>query len=199
MTEITVPDHDEIIVRSLDFDVPAQVNRSGWTGGRKVIGLPGAERWQGAIEIQDIATEADERKWRGFFAALRGVQNWFRVYLPCQSHIGPAPVVGSSPGNGYTLPLTGMQANTRILETGQHMTVLLPSGRYRAVRLTADLVTDGSGNATANFAPALSEVPDVGAAVETARPFVPVSATSTRLGFAMDQGVSGIAFEIEEA
>lgn len=199
MTEITVPNYDDLIIRSLDFDAPAQINRSAWTGKRKVIGLPGAEVWTGAVEISDIATEIEERPWRAFLAALKGVQNWFRLYLPCQSHIGPAPVVGSSPGNGYTLPLTGMTANSRILEAGQHMTVPLPSGRFRAVRLTADLITDASGNATANFAPALSETPNVGATVETANPFVPVSSSATRLGFSMDQGVAGTAFEVEEA
>jgi hypothetical protein len=199
MTEVLVPDYDAIEVRQLDFDEPAQVNRSAWTGARKVVGLPGAALWRGGIEIKDIATELEERQWRSFLAKLKGVQNWFKVYLPCQVHIGPAPSVAAGATDGYTLPLTGMQPEAIILYAGQHMTVPLPSGHSRAVRLTADLLTDASGNATAEFAPALNEIPTLGVAVETAKPFVPVTSATARLGLSYDNGVSAISFEIEES
>lgn len=199
MAEITVPDYDELQVLELDFDEPAQQNRSGWTGTRKVVGLPGAGLWSGQVTVQDIATEEEERQWRGFIAGLKGVQNWFKVYLPCQSHIGPAPTVDTGAGNGYTLPLTGMSPSTRILETGQHMTVPLPSGHKRAVRLTADLVTDGAGKAVAQFAPALNEVPTLGATVETANPYVPVAATATRNPIPQSNGVSAFTMDVEES
>lgn len=198
MSEVTVPDYDGLTIRQIDFDEPAQVNRSAWTGARKVVGLPGGGLWYGQIEITDIATELEERPWRGFLASLRGVQNWFKLYLPCQSHIGPAPTVDSGASDGYTLPLTGMSPSTTILQAGQHMTVPLPSGHNRAVRLTADLVTDSSGEATAAFAPALNETPTLGATVETAHPYIPVFAVNSRLGLAYDQGVSGTAFDVQE-
>ena len=199
MAEITVPDYDALEIRSLDYAEAAQINRSAWTGARKSIGLPGATLWRGQIEVRDIATELDERPWRGFKAALRGVDNWFKAYLPCQSHIGPAPTVAAGAGNGYTLPLAGMTPNTTILWAGQHMTVPLPSGHKRAVRLEADLVTDGSGNATAQFSPALNETPTLGASVETARPYVPVTASGPDNPFAHDNGLSAFTMDIEEA
>lgn len=199
MPEVIVPDYDELIVRGLDYAEAAQTNRSGWTGTRKVIGLPGATLWRGQIEVRDIATELEERPWRAFKAGLRGVQNWFKVYLPCQSHIGPAPTVDSGAGNGYTLPLTGMTPNTIILWAGQHMTVPLPSGHGRAVRLETNLLTDASGDAIAVFSPALNEIPTLGAAVETAKPFVPVTATNPDNPWGGDDGLSGFVMDVEEA
>lgn len=198
MAEITVPDYDELQVIELDYDEPAQINRSVWTGARKSIGLPGGGIWTGQVAVENIATEAEERRWRAFLAGLKGVQNWFKVYLPCQSHIGPAPTVDTGAGNGYTLPLTGMAASTRILQAGQHMTVPLPSGHKRAVRLTADLVTDASGEAVAEFAPALNEVPTLGATVETANPYVPVTSSSPRNPMPQSNGISGFAMDVEE-
>lgn len=199
MIEIVVPDYDEFQILTLDFDEPAQVNRSLWTAGRKVVGLPGGSYWRGNVAVENIATEQEERQWRAFLAQLRGVQNWFKAYLPCQSHIGPAPSVDTGAGNGYTLPLTGMTPSTLILEAGQHLTVPMPSGHNRAVRLTADLVTDAAGKAVAQIAPALNEVPILGAVVESANPFVPVAATETRLSLPQSNSVSGFSFDVEES
>lgn len=199
MIEVIVPDYSELEVIYLDFDQPAQVNRSAWTGVKKVVGLPGASLWKGAVRVNSIATEAEERKWRAFTSALRGVQNWFKVLLPCQSHIGPAPVVAIGAGDSYSLNLAGMSPDTRILEAGQHMTVPLPSGHQRCVRLTADLMTDSTGSATAQFAPSLNEKPVIGSVVETANPFVPVSATETFLTIPQGDAISSLSFEVEEA
>lgn len=199
MPEIIVPDYDELQVIELDFDEPAQVNRSAWTGTRKVMGLPGAGIWSGQVVVENIATESEERQWRAFLARLKGVQNWFKVYFPCQSHIGPAPTVDTGATNGYTLPLTGMSPNTVILEAGQHMSVPLPSGHVRAVRLTADLLTDASGKAVAEFGPALNEVPTLGATVETANPYARMASSATRTPIPLSSGISGFVLDVEES
>ena len=47
MTLITVPSYDDIDMSGPRLNSPAQVNRSIWTGGRKVIGMPGGESWTG--------------------------------------------------------------------------------------------------------------------------------------------------------
>lgn len=199
MPEIIIPDYDELQVIELDFDEPAQVNRSSWTGTRKVMGLPGAGIWTGQVVVENIATESEERQWRAFLARLKGVQNWFKVYFPCQSHIGPAPTVDTGATNGYTLPLTGMSPNTVILEAGQHMSVPLPSGHVRAVRLTADLLTDASGKAVAEFGPALNEVPTLGATVETANPYARMASSATRTPIPLSSGISGFVLDVEES
>lgn len=199
MTEIVVPDPDNLLLDGLDLYSPAQVNRSGWTGRRKVVGLSGAEVWTGRVTIDLLVTEEEERPWRAFLFGLAGPVNWFRWLLPCQSHIGPRPTVAAGATDGYALPLTGMTANSLILHAGQYLTVPLPSGHSRAVCLTADLITDGSGNATAAFRPALNEVPTLGVTVETADPFIPMSPVEARQGLSTSDGVSGASFDVEEA
>lgn len=199
MTEITVPFPAELLLDQLDLSSPSQVNRSTWTGRRKVVGLSGAETWTGRVSLGLIATEEEERQWRAFLFALGGPANSFRWVLPCASHIGPKPTVASGAGNGYTLPLEGMQPNARILKAGQYMTVPLPSGHSRTVCLTADLRADGSGAATAQFRPALNETPTLGVTVETTDPYIPMSPVGSVIGLATIDGISSTAFEVEEA
>lgn len=199
MSEITVPVPVDLLKTDLRLNTPQQVNRSGWTGRRKVVGLPGTETWRGTVAIADIATELEERAWRAFLFGLAGPENWFRWDLPCQTHIGPKPQVNAATGSGYSLPLKSMAPNAMILRAGQYMTVPLPSGHQRTVCLTADLVTNGSGNATAQFRPALNEVPANNATVETSQPFIPMSPVSTDMGLATEEGVSFTSFEVEES
>lgn len=199
MHEIAVPNHDDLLLDSLELVTPAQINRSGWTGRGKVVGLPGAEMWRGQATIDTLSTEMQERPWRAFVYGLGGSLNWFRWPLPCQRHIGPRPVVGASPGSGYSLPLTGMQPSTTILRAGQHMTVPLPSGHARTVVLLSELRTNGAGSATANFRPALGEVPSPGATVETGYPYIPVRPVAPTLGLSSAGGISGTSFDVEEA
>lgn len=198
MSEVTVPDQDELLKRGLRLSTPQQENVSRWTGNSKVIGQPGMEIWHGTVSIEAIATELEERQWRAFLFALGGPANWFRWLLPCQSHDGDKPTVDSGAGDGYTLPLTGFTPNASLLSAGQYLVVPLPSGRFRTVCLTADLASNGSGNATAQFRPALSETPNAGVTVETLDPFIAMRPATDVLGFDTDQGVSGTAFDVRE-
>ncbi|WP_310533121.1 hypothetical protein [Novosphingobium sp.] len=200
MSEITVPDYDGLIIDGLSLLAPAQVNRSIWTGRRKVVGLAGTELWRGKLRFDDITTEQEERPWRAFLFGLRGPANWFRWYLPCNRHIGPMPTVAAGATAGaYTVPLAGMLANAIILRAGQFMTVPMPSGTYRAVCLMADLVADGTGEAVATFEPALPEAPTLGATVETGAPWIAFALTNPEQGFGFDGGVSTASFDVEES
>lgn len=198
MSEITVPDQEGLSLDEYALNVPTRMNRSGWTGKRKVIGLPGIEFWFGKVTIRAIPTETEEQPWRAFLFALDGPANWFRLSLPCASHAGSKPVVGSAPGDGYTLPLSGLATSQTILNAGQWMTVPLPSGRYRTVCLIAPLVSDSGGNATAAFRPALGETPTVGVTVETKAAFLPLSLTGSTPGLVQSDGVSSATFDVEE-
>lgn len=199
MAEITVPDADGLLLDELMLSAPAQVNRSAWTGKRKVVGLPGIELWRGKATIDILATEEAERPWRAFLLALRGPVNWFRWLLPCNTHAGAKPTVAAGAGNGYTLPLTGMATSQTILKAGQFITVPLPSGYQRAVCLTVDLVSNSSGSGTATFEPALGETPATGATVETLAPYIRMALTSTVQGLSQSAGISGASFDVEEA
>ncbi|MFN3474090.1 MAG: hypothetical protein ACK4ZW_08600 [Blastomonas sp.] len=199
MTEIIVPDYDAMVITGLTPNFPSQVNRSAWTGRRKVVGLPGAESWTASLTVPDIATEIEERKWRAFLIGLKGPQNWFRWYLPCNRHYGPKPRVNAASADGYSLPLDGMAVSTRILSAGQFMTVPLPSGHSRLICLAQDLVTNSSGEATAAFGPALHEVPADNAEVETGNPWIPLALTSPNVGISYSDSVAGLQLDVEEA
>jgi hypothetical protein len=187
------------ILRKLECDVPASVTESEWTGATQVIVGPGRQLWFANIEVPTLATEAEETEWRAFLYGLRGIVNTFNLPLACQSHAGPKPLVGAGAGNAYTLPLTGMQRDTTILDAGQYLTVPLPSGYNRLVSLAQNLVTDGTGNATAMLEQKLYETPTLGAAVESVAPFVEMRSLNRRLGMSYDQGVSGFALDLREA
>lgn len=199
MTEIAVPNPDDLILSGPKLSTPTQVNRSVWTGHRKSVGLAGAQVWQASVAIADIATEAAERPWRAFLFALKGPENSFRFPLPGISHIGAKPRVNAATSAGNTLPLDGMQPDTMILPAGAFMTVPLPSGHARAVCLTADLRTNATGQATAAFEPELGEIPADNAVVETVNPYIPMSPTEPLMGLDTAQGISGTAFDVEEA
>ena len=198
MTQIIVPDNDNLLLDGPYLDSPSVENVSAWTGARKVVGGPGAEVWHGRVTIGALATEQEERQWRAFLFALYGRMNWFKVLLPCAVHSGNRPTVAAGATNAYTLALSGMTPSTTILTAGQWMTVPLPSGRFRAVCLLNNLTSDGGGNATAHFAPALTETPTAGATVETKNPFIPFASAENRLGFSLADGVSGTSFDVRE-
>jgi hypothetical protein len=144
-------------------------------------------------------TELEERPWRAWLFAMKAQINTFNWPLPCNQHIGPKPVVAAGATAGYSLPLSGMTPNALILEAGQFITVPLPSGHNRAVCLSADLLTNGAGTATAQFNGALNEIPTLGATVETAAPFIPMALVTETQGFSLSGSVSGTSFDVEEA
>lgn len=198
MPQITVPDYNRLILDSFDLRVPAQVNRSEWTGRRKVVGLPGAETWIASITIGDIATEAEEWPWRAFLLSLRGQENWFALRMACQQ-TDALPTVRPGANDGNSVPLSGMAAVSTILRAGQYLTIPLPSGHARNVCLTADLTTNVNGQGTALFEPALYEVPAAGASVEAQNPYVPMALATPMAGLSYSQGIAGRSFDLEEA
>lgn len=198
MALISLPDADDIELKSIRPDVPDQLNRSIWSRRGKVVGLPGAEAWRLSALVGPFTTEIEERPWRAFLHGLRGRQNHFHMPVACQRHYGPKPLVKAASAAGYTLPLDGMAASTRILSAGQYLTVPLPSGHKRLVMLMADLITNSSGEATAQLNLALGEIPADNAEVETGEPYVPVICTDGNPELSYDQGVSSAALTLEE-
>lgn len=199
MALLEIPDHDALILLSLDPVVPDQLNRSIWTSRAQVVGLPGAEYWTAKAAIEPMATEDEERPWRAFIFGLKGRQNTFNLPIACQRHVGGKPLVNAATLAGYTLPLDGMQPSTRILRAGNFLTVPLPSGHARAVMLTADLITNGAGEATAQLNFALGEVPANNVIVETAQPYIPMRSVSGNSSMIWDNAVSATSFELVEA
>ena len=194
MAVTIIPDQDQIIVESFDVDTPAQSNRS-WSGRSKAIGLPGSQTRFGSFRTRAQSTEVKRRPWRAFAASLQGIVNYFDVRVAKFQRYGDNPTVRAGTGSGKTLLLAGLPLNTYPLRAGQYVTVPLPSGHHRIAMLLADLVTDGSGNATATLDVELGEVPTTGVTVETLNPYVRARATSRRIPLNPPGGVWQIEFE----
>lgn len=178
-----------------------QVNRSGWTGTRKVVGLPGAQGWTatGTFVTQIGADRA--KPWKAFFIALDGQANSFPlIAVEAPQTTAANPVVRAGAGNGGTVPLQGLPANQTVLVAGDAMTIFLPSGHRRLVVLTAPLVSNGQGQGTGTFGPELGEVPAAGAAVEIRLPYALVSLASDAPGWDVDVGQTySFPLAVEEA
>lgn len=197
MAEIPMPAGDLEDVQ-IELDQNFQVNRSEWTGRRRVSGMPGAQKWYASANV-DIATEDEERPWRLFFLKLRGPVHRFRFPVACSQRTGANPTVRSGATPLTTLPLQGLPANATVLKGGQYMTVPLPSGHHRLVMLTEDLVTNGAGQATATFVPELMEIPAEGTTVETIDPYLHASFDASRQGWKTSNGVTAFTITAEEA
>lgn len=198
MTEILMPAGDLEDVE-IELDQNFQVNRSAWTGRRRVSGMPGAQKWYARAVVPHIATEDEERPWRLFLLSLRGPIHWFRFPIACSQHEGSNPTVRSGAGPLTTLALQGLAPSSTALKAGQYMTVPLPSGRHRLVMLTADLTSNSSGQGTATFVPELMETPATGATVETIDPFLMAALMDSRQGWKLSNGVSVFQLNVEEA
>lgn len=181
---------------------PAIVNRSGWTGTSKVVGLPGAGLWSAGGTFVTIMGEPAVLRWRGFFLSLRGQRNSFPLVAieRAQQTTIANPTVSTGATAGDRLPLEGLPPNRLILRSGELMTVPLPSDHQRLVGLTADLVSDANGRATANFGPELGEIPRFGVTVVIDVPFALVRQTSEPPGWDVDVGQTyTFPFSTEEA
>lgn len=199
MTVIAMPTSANLVSFSILLDQRQQVNRSEWTGKRKVTGLPGAQKWTAKFNPHEIHEKSIKKEWRAFIIALRGQANIFNLVVAKVQHGGSNPVVGAGANAGATLPLTGLPVSATLLEAGDFMTVPLPSGHNRLVMLTADLTANGAGEATAQFWPYLNEVPTLAASVETINPYCPMALTSGEQGWSDEYGAMRIEFDVEEA
>lgn len=183
-------------------NVPAQVNRSGWTGKRKVVGRGGAFWWSMTGEFVPIVGATNVPAWRGWFLDLEGPIHTFPVRaVEAQQTLSANPIVAAGTTNGFNVPLQGLPPSTTVLPKGSLMTITLPSGHGRLVSLSAALVTNGAGAGTAIFKQELTETPAIGAAVEIRWPYSTMSlASDFPAGWGVDPGqVYSFSIEAEEA
>ncbi|MCP3729250.1 hypothetical protein M9978_02315 [Sphingomonas sp. MG17] len=183
-------------------NVPAQVNRSGWTGKRKVVGQAGAFWWSMSGEFVPIIGQTNVVAWRGWFLDLEGPVHRFPVRaVEVQQTAASNPTVASGSTDGFSVPLQGLPLSATVLPKGSLMTITLPSGHGRLVSLSAALVSNGSGLGTATFKQELTETPEIGDAVEIRWPFSTMSlASDFPPGWGVDPGqIYSFSIEAEEA
>lgn len=119
------------------LETPQTKNRSRWTGRTQVVGLPGAPYWTVNATVQEIATEAQARKWRAFMASLRGSENTFlmpALHTPQGSFV--EPTVTANVAGGRQVDVN----DATNIAIGMHISILLTNGHYRLCVVVAKAV-----------------------------------------------------------
>jgi hypothetical protein len=156
-----------------------QTFTSPLNGTMQTLELPGA-RWRASFTFQNLA-EADAAKLQAFLVSLRGQAGRFYLYnfaRPKPNGVGTGtPRVNGAGQSGGTLLTDGWTASqTGILKAGDFIGV---NGELKMV--TADVNSDGSGNATLSIEPPLRSSPADNSAITVTQPtttFMLTEATS---------------------
>jgi hypothetical protein len=128
----------------------------------------GGSRWNATYSLP-ATTRAQAAYWKAFFDLLEGSANTFNAFDPdCKTPRGTAtgtPLVNGGSQTGSSLVTDGWTHSVTVLRAGDYFSV---NGELK--RVTADATSDGSGNATLNFKPALRSSPADNAAITATRP-----------------------------
>lgn len=133
----------------------------------QTVEMPGG-RWRVVYQMNSMIV-ADSALLRSFFAKLRGRAG--RFYLHNMAHptprgsAGGAPVVSGAGQSGVSLATTGWPSSSTVLKEGDFFGV---NGELKLC--TADVVSNGSGEAVITFEPPLRSSPANAAAIVTNKP-----------------------------
>jgi hypothetical protein len=147
-----------IEIRSSRFGLKTntQLYTSPLSGDTQRAELPGA-RWFATYTLVP-KKRADIAAIQAFLANLAGPAGSFYGYDPNATNPrgagGGTPLVNGASQTGSSLITDGWPNSTAVLKAGDYFTV---NGEYKMI--TADVTSDGSGNATLSFAPALRSSP----------------------------------------
>lgn len=206
MAVLTVPVGAKFTKRAWVPPSRTQVNRSGWTGARKALRLPGAGLWRVSAAVRTMTREIEVYPWRAFLLALEGQANTFLMPVCEGQHVvpgtGEAPVVvqdGTAVQGSTTMRIAGLGAGGLRMFGGQYMSVVLPSGQTQLLGLTQDLLVTEGGVGVARFRGALRETLVNGARVEISNPVCEMEMASGDVGWDEDEGQWTVAFDAVEA
>jgi len=190
MALVTFPTNAKVISRKWTLQVPQQINRSSFTGRRKVIGLPGAEIWLLQATIEPLAREVQARSWRAFTASLRGAENFFRFpALPTPQTGFANPKVAAVVAGNRAVALTTAAG----VVPGMHMTITQVDGYQRLV------VVVGVVGAQVSFEPYLYLDPLVTSDVEIQNPWGVMALSGGNAGWDDSNGLVGFTIDAQEA
>lgn len=139
--------------------------RSEFTGSSQVARFPGS-RFKCSMTFNSL----DDERARILEALITSLDGEFgRVRIKSYGRkgvkTGGAPVVAVADQTGLNLISKGWPPSSELLKVGQFITV-----NDELKQLTADLISDASGNAVIAFAPQLRYSPPVGSVIETEHP-----------------------------
>lgn len=167
MATITFPSSPKPSGMQWKLVMPAQTNVSGWTGGRQTL-ASNRGWWECQLTLPPMVGRDAVNPWRSFVAQARGSANDFQVPVDAtaQSALANTVLVNGAGQTGRNLVTDGWPASTTILSAGEFVTV-----GNQLLQLTADVTSDGSGNATISFEPPIRSAPADNASVEYKNPY----------------------------
>jgi hypothetical protein len=125
MTIIAMPASVRVRSAQWSLDRPAQVNRSAYSGARRVVANPWHGKWSASVEVVPLVGEANVRAWRAFLASLKGQINTFQ--LPAtegpQHSMGPSTAsAGASQGATAIVLAAAPTLGSELLTNGSFAT-----------------------------------------------------------------------------
>jgi hypothetical protein len=172
--------------------------KSRWTGKTQVVDLGATEGFRAQVEIIP-GKEAHALKWRAWFAAMRGRTN--TTYL--SARVGGASSTGAVNGGaqtGYSVNVDGLAASSTVKRAGELVHIATASTDHRLFVLTADLVTNGSGQAAMAVEPNIVTAYADNAILQIGAPVCHMRLATPVTGWGQDPGAiyRPFAFEMEE-
>ena len=143
------------------------VFESSLSGTQQHRGLPG-DRWEATLPFSNRQGQ-EARQLKSFIMSLGGARGRINITPPDNEQIGTQAGTGIVDGasqTGTTLDTSGWNASQPLLfDYGDYFSV---NGELKMI--TAQISSDGSGNATLEFTPALRESPASGQSIVVSDP-----------------------------
>jgi hypothetical protein len=167
MTTITFPSTPKPQTMSWRLVQPSQNNVSGWTGKRQVL-VSGRGWWECEITMPPIVGSANVNPWRAFLAKTQGSANDFRIPVDptAQSSLSNTVLTNGASQTGRSIATDGWPNSTTVLVAGQYVTI-----NDQLLQLTADVTSNGSGQATLTVEPPVRQPVADNSAVEYKNPY----------------------------
>lgn len=163
------------------------VNRSPFTGKSQKLSQPFA-LWAAQFTLVDLE-EADARLWRAFLIDLEGQAGSFKMPVPAYNgpstgYVGAAGLVNGAAQLGTSLVTDGWSNNTTVLQRGDWFTV-----NDELKMCMATETTNGSGQVTIDFKPALRTSPADNAPLNITTPYAVMSPAGDEHGWSINPPV----------
>jgi hypothetical protein len=160
MTTYTLPENS-YISSTFGLESNTQVFSSPLSNNTQVLELTGA-RWTATYSVAN-KTAANAGPWISFLTKLRGQANSFYGYDPQRAvaygNAGGTPLVKGASQTGNSIITDGWTSSvTNILKAGDMIAFDTTDGRELKM-VTADVNSDGSGNATIAIEPSIRTSP----------------------------------------
>jgi hypothetical protein len=167
MPTITFPATPKPQSMSWRLVMPSQTNISEWTGRRQTV-ASNRGWWECQFTLPPLVGVTRVNPWRSFVVQARGQANDFQVPVDptAQSAVVATPLINGAGQTGRSLASDGWPVSSTVLQAGQFITI-----NNQLLQLTANVVSNASGQATLSFEPPIRVSPADNAAIEFRNPY----------------------------